>query len=118
MCRADPTEGTLLIVARKASLVPDPAAYPARLDSIPFDLQHQYMATLHSDGIVYVKGAAEILLERCAGALDPSGRVAECGSEVFRQTMEQMASKACAYWLSPERRSPERSLSTLTIFKT
>ena len=48
---------------------------------------------LHSDGIVYVKGAAEVLLERCAGALDPLGGVTACSSEVFRQAMEQMASQ-------------------------
>ena len=91
--QGDPTEGALLVAARKASLVPDPAAYPARLDSIPFDSQHQYMATLHVGGTVYVKGAAEVLLERCAGALDPSGEVAECSTEVFHQAMERMASQ-------------------------
>ena len=60
--QGDPTEGALLVAARKASLDPDLAAYPARLDSIPFDSQHQYMATLHAGGTVYVKGAAEVLL--------------------------------------------------------
>ena len=91
--QGDPTEGALLVVARKASLVPDLAAYPARLDSIPFDSQHQYMATLHVDGTVYVKGAAEVLLDYCAGALDPSGQVTACANEIFRQAMEKMASQ-------------------------
>jgi len=91
--QGDPTEGALLVAARKASLTPDLAAYPARLDSIPFDSQHQYMATLHVGGSVYVKGAAEVLLERCTGALDPSGQVAACGNEIFRQALEKMASQ-------------------------
>jgi len=91
--QGDPTEGALLVVARKASLVPDLTAYPARLDSIPFDSQHQYMATLHVGGTVYVKGAAEVLLEHCAGALDPSGQVTACANEIFRQAMEKMASQ-------------------------
>ncbi len=91
--QGDPTEGALLVVARKTSLGPDLSAYPARLDSIPFDSQHQYMATLHADGTVYIKGAAEVLLDRCAGALDPSGEVLACSSEIFRQGMEEMASK-------------------------
>ncbi len=86
--QGDPTEGALLVVARKASLDPDPAAYPARLDSIPFDSQHQYMATLHVGGKIYVKGAAEVLLDRCAGALDPSGRISACANEVFLAAME------------------------------
>lgn len=91
--RGDPTEGALLVAARKASLVPDLAAYPARLDSIPFDSQHQYMATLHEGGMVYIKGAAEVLLERCAGVLDPAGQVSACSNEIFLPAVEQMASK-------------------------
>ncbi len=51
------------------------------------------MATLHADGIVYVKGAAEVLLARCAGAVDPNGQKAPCGSEVFRAYLETMASR-------------------------
>ncbi|MBN2148332.1 MAG: cation-transporting P-type ATPase [Anaerolineales bacterium] len=93
MVQGDPTEGALLVSARKSQLDPDEASYPARLDSIPFDSQHQFMATLHSDGKVYVKGAAEVLLERCAGALDPSGQVVSCANEVFRPVMERMAAQ-------------------------
>jgi Ca2+-transporting ATPase len=91
--QGDPTEGALLVAARKAALTLDLAAYPARLDAIPFDSQHQYMATLHVGGTVYIKGAAEVLLARCAGALDPSGEVVMCSNEAFRQALEQMASK-------------------------
>ena len=91
--QGDPTEGALLVSARKGMLNPDGTAYPARLNSIPFNSQHQYMATLHADGTVYIKGAAEVLLDRCSGALDPSGEVAACGSEVFHQALETMASQ-------------------------
>lgn len=91
--QGDPTEAALLVSARKGMLSPDGAAYPSRVDSIPFDSQHQYMATLHSDGTVYIKGAAEVLLDLCAGALDPSGRVTACGTEAFRQALETMASQ-------------------------
>ena len=90
--QGDPTEGALLVAARKGLLNPNAAAYPARLDSIPFDSQHQYMATLHTDGMVYIKGAAEVLLDRCASALDPSGLAAACGQEGFRDALETMAS--------------------------
>ncbi len=91
--QGDPTEGALLVVARKASLDLSSDSYPARLDAIPFDSEHQYMATLHADGTVYVKGAAEVLLERCNNTLDPSGGIFECSSQVFHQVMEKMASK-------------------------
>ncbi len=91
--QGDPTEGALLVSARKAGLSLEAGDYPARLDSIPFDSQHQYMATLHADGMIYVKGAAEVLLERCNGAMDASGNVITCGSDVFRSALEQMAAR-------------------------
>lgn len=90
--QGDPTEGALLVSARKAGLSTDLASYPARIDSVPFDSQHQYMATLHADGIVYVKGAAEVLIGRCTKALDHTGQVTECGSDAFREAVENMAS--------------------------
>jgi len=91
--QGDPTEVALLVSARKGLLNPDGTAYPARLDSIPFDSQHQYMATLHADGRVYIKGAAEVLLDRCAGALAPTGQVVSCGADAFRPAVESMASQ-------------------------
>ena len=89
--QGDPTEGALITAARKAGLS-EAVAFPIRLDSIPFDSQHQYMATLHADGSVYIKGAAEVLLQRCAGALGPNGRVNPCEVGVFHQAVESMAS--------------------------
>jgi Ca2+-transporting ATPase len=91
--QGDPTEGALLVAARKGGLDTDLSGYPRRLDSIPFDSRHQYMATLHADGMVYVKGAAEALLDLCSGALSPSGQPVSCSSEFFRQALENMASK-------------------------
>jgi Ca2+-transporting ATPase len=91
--QGDPTEGALLVAARKGLLSPNADDYPARLDAIPFDSQHQYMATLHADGMVYIKGAAEVLLNRCAGALDPSGSKTACSDEEFLRALETMASK-------------------------
>lgn len=89
----DPTEGALLVAARKALSPTEVISYPKRLDSIPFESQHQFMATLHTDGSIYIKGAAEVLLDRCNGALDASGNIFACSSENFRAAMEQMASK-------------------------
>ena len=91
--QGDPTEGALLVSAHKGALNPGGTAFPVRLDSIPFDSLHQYMATLHADGMVYVKGAAEVLLGRCSGAIDPSGQKADCGSEVFHMALQTMASQ-------------------------
>ncbi len=84
----DPTEGALITAALKAGLDPVPAA---RLDAIPFDSRNQYMATLHEGGVVYIKGAAEVLIGRCGGGTDSSGDRLECPSERFRRDMEEMA---------------------------
>ncbi|MCS6876978.1 MAG: cation-transporting P-type ATPase [Geminicoccaceae bacterium] len=66
----DPMEGALVTVALKAGL--DPASLRRglpRIDAIPFDSRHRYMATLHAlpDGgrLVAVKGAPERILEMC-----------------------------------------------------
>ncbi len=66
----DPTEGALLTLALKAGL--DPALEnqeSPRVDAIPFESQHRFMATLHHDhaghSFIYLKGAPERVLEMC-----------------------------------------------------
>ncbi|MCC5988263.1 MAG: cation-transporting P-type ATPase [Pararhodobacter sp.] len=63
----DPMEGALLAFAGKA-LGDDPRAGWERIDAIPFDSRHRYMATLsEKDGkrLVHVKGAPERVLMMC-----------------------------------------------------
>ena len=86
----DPTEGALITVARKAGLDKAPAP---RIDLIPFDSQHQYMATLQEGGLIYIKGAAEVLLDRCGGGMDASGEPSPCPAERFQADLEEMASR-------------------------
>jgi potassium/sodium efflux P-type ATPase len=76
----DPTEGALLTLAHKAGLNQDEEHQNLpRVDEIPFESEHRYMATLHHDhnGRVFVllKGAPERVLDLCvtddsAAALD------------------------------------------------
>ena len=71
----DPTEGALLALALKAGLDADAerAAAP-RVDEIPFESEHRFMATLHHDhaghASVYLKGAPERVLDLCATTAD------------------------------------------------
>ncbi len=65
----DPTEGALLTSAAKAGL--DHA--PPRVDAQPFTAERRYMATLHADGAVYVKGPVERILQLCDHAAGPDG---------------------------------------------
>ncbi len=79
--QGDPTEGALEVAALKAGLErANEEGRRPRLDAIPFESEHQYMATLHDAGdgrrVVYVKGAVEQILARCAtmvGGVTPSG---------------------------------------------
>ncbi len=63
----DPMEGALVALAMKAGLNPGHvrAEWP-RIDEIPFDAAHRYMAALHrgpaGEHVIFVKGAAETLL--------------------------------------------------------
>jgi magnesium-transporting ATPase (P-type) len=64
----DPMEGALLALAGKAGLDPDHERGEwLRVDEIPFDAVHRFMATLHrnaaQESVVFVKGAPEQLLE-------------------------------------------------------
>jgi Ca2+-transporting ATPase len=75
----DPTEGALLVSAMKCGLSRDSLqkAMP-RLDTIPFESEYQYMATLHKgqgaqDKIVYIKGSVESIVARSSKTLLPSG---------------------------------------------
>lgn len=67
----DPTEGALLVLGHKAGCTQawGEATWP-RLDSIPFESQHRFMATLHHgvDGQswIFAKGAPERILDMCS----------------------------------------------------
>ena len=66
----DPTEGALYPFAAKLGMErqSELAASP-RVDAIPFESEHKFMATMHksADGkeLLFVKGAPEVILEHC-----------------------------------------------------
>ena len=73
----DPTEAALLVLAHKAKIDVDTLrqTFP-RKAALPFDAERKAMATLHDvEGahVVYVKGAWEVLIKRCAMQLDERG---------------------------------------------
>ena len=68
--QGDPTEGALLTFALKVGVDPtfERNTY-RRLDTIPFESEHRFMATLNHDHeghtYIYVKGAPERVIEMC-----------------------------------------------------
>ena len=71
--QGDPTEGALIVAARKAGL--EAATLDARFGrvaEVPFSSERKLMSTIHSDAdkqedlIVFTKGAPDVLLARCS----------------------------------------------------
>ncbi|MCC2869205.1 MAG: cation-transporting P-type ATPase [Candidatus Accumulibacter phosphatis] len=93
----DPTEGALLVVARKAGLDERTLQklFP-RIDEIPFDSARQYMATRHEiQGVhfAYFKGALERLLPRSVSMLDCEGLTIPLRNDEIELAASSMAAE-------------------------
>jgi len=74
--QGDPTEGALIVAARKAGLLREALdARFARVGEVPFSSERKLMSTVHTDAeqperlIAVTKGAPDILLARCTHEL-------------------------------------------------
>ncbi|HSQ75238.1 MAG TPA: HAD-IC family P-type ATPase, partial [Bacteroidota bacterium] len=74
--QGDPTEGALLVAARKAGLEADALTVRfARVAEIPFSSERKLMSTIHTDSeqeerlLAFTKGAPDIVLTRCSQEL-------------------------------------------------
>lgn len=76
LVQGDPTEGALVVAARKAGLSEAALAALPRIAEIPFTSERKRHATLHADRsrpgelTLCVKGAPEVLLPRCREIFD------------------------------------------------
>ncbi|MEW8284758.1 MAG: cation-transporting P-type ATPase [Candidatus Thiodiazotropha endolucinida] len=93
----DPTEAALVSAALKAGLTLESSEqeYP-RVDTLPFESEHHYMATLHqtaaeANGIIYMKGSVESIVSRCQDALNSNGDRTPLDTNLIDQQVEEMA---------------------------
>jgi Ca2+-transporting ATPase len=113
--RGDPTEGALLVAARKAGLEEKAALdqrFP-RVGEVPFTSESKRMTTLHrtSEGTVaYVKGAPEVVLPACSRVLAAGGEreLTTEEREGLRGVVETMARDALRV-LAVARRPADRA---------
>jgi magnesium-transporting ATPase (P-type) len=94
----DPTEGALYPFASKLGM--DRAAeqkLSPRMDAIPFESEHKFMATLHKSTAgkeaLFVKGAAEVILEHCDRQQIAGGDAASLDRGHFMQASDRLAAQ-------------------------
>jgi P-type Ca2+ transporter type 2C len=101
--QGDPTEGALVVAARKVGLETDAlAARFERVGEVPFSSERKLMSTVHTDAqqsermLVFTKGAPGVLLTRCSREL--VGEEAQLLSDVRREQIldanEQLAGRS------------------------
>lgn len=104
----DPTEGALVVAARKAGFSEDEEMYAPRIGEIPFDSVRKRMTTIHRfpDGntLALVKGAPDSILARCEFVLEngTARRLDHAERDKIMQVNQDLASQAlrvlaCAY---------------------
>jgi magnesium-transporting ATPase (P-type) len=104
----DPTEGALYPFASKLGMdrATEQAAAP-RIDAIPFESEHKFMATLHKTTaggeFLLVKGAPEVILKHCDRQQTASGQAAPLDHAYFMQASDRLAAQGervlAAAWL-------------------
>ena len=101
--QGDPTEGALIVAARKAGLrAEELAARFERVGEVPFSSERKVMSTVHADAerpervLLFTKGAADVLLARCSQELVGDGtRPLDDGRRAeIRQTNDRLAGGA------------------------
>ena len=94
----DPTEVALITAAAKTGLSREALGleFP-RIDTLPFESQHQYMATLHDTGteaaVIYMKGSIESVLSRCCSAYGTGSEPELLDQAGIHHEVEKMAAK-------------------------
>ena len=95
--QGDPTEAALLVAAEKGGVIhADAHSQTPVLDTIPFESEHMFRATLHEADkgrVIYKVGALERLLERCTDALGEHNTLGTLDRDAVHRAAETMAAR-------------------------
>jgi len=95
--QGDPTEAALLVAAEKGGMIrADAHQQTPVLDTIPFESEHMFRATLHEahqGRVIYKVGALERLLERCTDALGERNALVPLDRDSVHRAAETMAAR-------------------------
>jgi magnesium-transporting ATPase (P-type) len=95
----DPTEVALLTAAAKAGFSRDDIERDLpRIDTLPFESQYRYMATLHvvekeATAVIYMKGSVESVLACCNDIYNASSSPGLLDQESIQRDVEEMAAR-------------------------
>lgn len=94
----DPTEAALIVAAQKAGLAEENLSKRLpRIETIPFEPERRYMATLHGGDreskTIYIKGALDALLGSCTHTLDKDGRPGLLDTALVLSNANEMAAR-------------------------
>lgn len=90
----DPMEVALLAFAAKAGAGEDIKTQQPRLQTLPFDAAHRWMATLHQQGDaqqLYIKGAPEAVFALCTLQLQADGSQVALDPGYWQQQIDTLA---------------------------
>lgn len=110
----DPTEAALIVSARKYGLSEAIEGNYPRLDTIPFESEYQYMATLHggdSGRVMYGKGSVEAILARCQRGMDEDGEPVPLDRDEIDRQVETMAGEGLRVLALAEKAMPDTTIS-------
>jgi len=114
----DPTEVALISVANKGGLSQNALEHKLpRIDTLPFESQHQYMATLHAvnteASIIYLKGSVESVLARCDKHCGADSETELLDKDSIHREVEAMAAKGLRVlaFARKKRLTPNQSIS-------
>jgi len=90
----DPTEGALIVSAKKGGITEVMAQQSTLVDTLHFESERQYMASLYQSAegfVVYMKGSVEKILERCDWAMGMEGEKRAIDKALIVHYAETMA---------------------------